>query len=177
MKEYFDVLTEEGEKTGKQKLRSEVHRDGDWHATIHAWIINDAKEVLLQKRSMAKDTSPGKWDISCAGHIEFGEEVVPTVVRELEEELGVKVEKDEVLYLKTIKSLQESGDVKDNQFENVFVLRKNIPIDDFVMQKEEVDEVKYASIDELEKMVIEGEMTPHYEEYEFIADFTRRLDR
>ena len=45
-KEYFDILDENGNKTGQTKLRSEVHRDGDWHKAVHIWIFNDKGEAL-----------------------------------------------------------------------------------------------------------------------------------
>ena len=48
MEEYFDILDENGKKTGKTKLRKEVHKDGDWHKAVHVWIINDKNEILLQ---------------------------------------------------------------------------------------------------------------------------------
>lgn len=38
--EYFDVLDSNGHKTGRIKLRSEVHRDGDWHRAVNIWIVN-----------------------------------------------------------------------------------------------------------------------------------------
>lgn len=54
VKEYFDLLDENGNKTGKTKLRNEVHRDGDWHKAVHIWIINEmvmyyCKGDVLQK--------------------------------------------------------------------------------------------------------------------------------
>ena len=48
-KEYLDVLDEKGNKTGKVKLRYEVHRDGDFHKTVHIWIINKNNDVLLHE--------------------------------------------------------------------------------------------------------------------------------
>lgn len=71
--EYFDVLDENGEKTGRTKLRREVHRDGDWHRTVNIFVVK-GDEVLLQKRCAAKDSYPGMWDISCGGHIAASEE-------------------------------------------------------------------------------------------------------
>ena len=67
--EYFDVLDENGNKTGETKLRSEVHRDGDWHRTVHIWVFNRQGEVLLQRRCATKDSYPNMLDISCAGHL------------------------------------------------------------------------------------------------------------
>lgn len=53
-KEYFDILDENGNKIGKTKLRSEVHRDGDWHKAVHIWILNNNGDVLLQRRCAKK---------------------------------------------------------------------------------------------------------------------------
>ena len=52
--EYLDILDEQGNKTGKTKLRSEVHHDGDWHKSVHIWILNSKGDVLLQRRSLTK---------------------------------------------------------------------------------------------------------------------------
>ena len=91
-KEYFDILDENGNKTGKTKLRSEVHRDGDWHKAVHIWIINDNGNILLQRRCATKDSNPNMLDISSAGHLTAGDDSLSGAIRELKEEL-TKIEK------------------------------------------------------------------------------------
>mmetsp|Transcript_7056 Transcript_7056/g.11033 ORF Transcript_7056/g.11033 Transcript_7056/m.11033 type:complete len:158 (+) Transcript_7056:57-530(+) len=59
--------------TGEVKKRSQVHKDGDWHRSMHLWLYqsnlaNDSARVLLQRRSPYKDTHPNLLDVSCAGH-------------------------------------------------------------------------------------------------------------
>lgn len=49
MEEYFDALDENGNLTGVKKLRKEVHRDGDWHRTVHIWIINNDNESYYKE--------------------------------------------------------------------------------------------------------------------------------
>ena len=91
--EMFDIRTPEGVLTGEVKERSAVHRDGDWHGTAHIWLVrqNGGKtEVLLQKRSSRKETFPGCYDVSCAGHLSAGDSFVEGALRELEEELGLE---------------------------------------------------------------------------------------
>lgn len=80
--------------TGKVKKRSEVHKDGDWHRSMHIWLYhadstNDNVRVLLQRRSPYKDTHPNLLDVSCAGHVNAGDDVLETTMREMEEELGI----------------------------------------------------------------------------------------
>lgn len=54
--------------------RGAVHRDGDYHRAVHVWIYAEStQELLLQKRSDCKDSWPGQWDISSAGHISAGD--------------------------------------------------------------------------------------------------------
>ncbi|XP_052478130.1 nudix hydrolase 3 isoform X6 [Gossypium raimondii] len=72
--EYLDVLTKTGKKTGVSKPRGDVHRDGDYHKAVHVWIFAEStQELLLQKRADCKDSWPGLWDISSAGHISAGD--------------------------------------------------------------------------------------------------------
>ncbi|KAL9188547.1 hypothetical protein ACHAXT_006925 [Thalassiosira profunda] len=79
--------------TGEMKERGQVHKDGDWHRSVQAWIVqpesqNNAARVLLQRRSPYKDTHPNQLDVSCAGHVNAGDDILDTMMRELEEELG-----------------------------------------------------------------------------------------
>lgn len=78
---------------GKVKKRSQVHKEGDWHRSMHLWIYqsdsaNDDVRVLLQRRSPYKDTHPNLLDVSCAGHVNTGDDIVETTMREMDEELG-----------------------------------------------------------------------------------------
>ena len=75
MKEYFDVLTENGEYTDRIETRDECHSKGLWHKAVAVFIINSKNQVLLQKRSANKKSHPNCWDISGAGHIKAGESV------------------------------------------------------------------------------------------------------
>ena len=54
--------------------RGDVHRDGDYHGAVHVWIYSESThELLLQQRADCKDSWPGLWDISSAGHISAGD--------------------------------------------------------------------------------------------------------
>jgi isopentenyl-diphosphate delta-isomerase len=55
------------------------------------------RQVFLQKRSLAKDTAPGCWDSSCSGHLDAGEDYAAAAVRELGEEIGLRVSGPDVL--------------------------------------------------------------------------------
>ena len=90
--EIFDIIDENGNPTGQTVERSIAHAEGIRHRTAHIWIIrwkNGRAEILLQKRSRNKDSFPGKFDTSSAGHIQAGDEPLGSALRELEEELGI----------------------------------------------------------------------------------------
>src|SRR5260221_2043172 len=73
--------------------RKEAHRCPDIiHRVAGVFIFNPLGHVLLTKRSMTKDTFPGCWDVSMGGHVNFGDEYLPTAIRESKEELGLQLE-------------------------------------------------------------------------------------
>jgi isopentenyldiphosphate isomerase len=88
--EWFDVVNERDEVVGRA-LRREVHATGLWHRAVHILVFDAAGRVFLQKRSMLKDLSPGLWDSSCSGHLDSGEDYDDAAVRELGEEIGVRL--------------------------------------------------------------------------------------
>ncbi|PPD72659.1 hypothetical protein GOBAR_DD30432 [Gossypium barbadense] len=78
-----------------EQVEGDVHRDGDYHKAVHVWIFAEStQELLLQKRADCKDSWPGLWDISSAGHISAGDSSLITAQRELQEELWVILPKD-----------------------------------------------------------------------------------
>ncbi len=90
--EFLNIIDSEDRITSKSKPRCLVHRDGDLHPTVHVWIIKRMDMgiyVLLQKSAACKDTHPGCYDVSAAGHVSQGGEFRDSAVRELEEELGI----------------------------------------------------------------------------------------
>ena len=88
--EWLPLVDEDGKVTGKAP-RSVVHMDKDLlHPVIHLHLINKNNQIYLQKRLITKLVQPGKWDTSVGGHISVNETVELTLMREAEEELGVK---------------------------------------------------------------------------------------
>ena len=90
--EIFDVVNERDEVIDCRPRR-EVHRLGLLHRAVHVLVFNRRGEVFLQKRSMSKDTFPGRWDSSASGHLDSGEDYDYCAMRELREEIGLVVER------------------------------------------------------------------------------------
>ena len=91
--ELFDVVDAEDRVIGKER-RSIVHRNQLMHRAIHVFVFNSAGQLYLQKRSLNKDSSPGKWVSSCSGHVDSGEDYDTAALRELGEELALYDPKD-----------------------------------------------------------------------------------
>ncbi len=155
MDEYFDVLDGHGHKTGRTKLRREVHRDGDWHRAIEVFLVNKQREVLLQKRCATKDSWPNFWDFSCGGHVMAGDDVMSTVFRELEEELDFHLQpRDILIYVGTDQSsVRTAPDFINNSFNEVFIILADRQLKDFTFQKSEISDLKYVPLEELRHMV------------------------
>lgn len=171
--EYIDIYDENNNPIGIKKEKNKVHEDGDFHRTAHVWIINDKNELLLQKRSATKKTHPNCWDISGAGHIRAGESVIDGATRELKEELGVEVKEKDLQYITTIKSTKN---LKNMEFQYVYLLNCNEKTEKYVFEDNEVSEVKYVYFEELEKMVKERAegLLIHDEEYKKLFEYIRK---
>lgn len=172
MIEYIDVLNEEGVLTGTTKTREEIHTDGDWHRAVHVWVINSSEEVLLQRRSKNKINHPNMWDISVAGHISAGELPIPSAIREIEEEIGITIEENELTKIGEIKSesIINNGTYINREINDVFLIRKDIPLEQLQGQESEVDSLMYIPLSEFKKWIAEKnpELVNHEEEFNLL---------
>ncbi len=158
--ELIDVLTPEGAPTGRAKPKPDVHRDGDWHRAAHVWIVTADGRLLLQRRSLRKENYPGLWDVSAAGHLSAGETARECAVRETFEELGLRIDTRELRFLGTVREscVLNGGTYIDNEFHDVFIVRRDVDIALLALQDGEVDEVMLVR-------EFPPDMVPHPEEY------------
>lgn len=168
--EYLDILDDKGNKTGESKSYEEAHEKGFIHRTVHVWILNSKKELLIQKRAMNRRAHPGHWDISAAGHISAGQTSLEAAQREVEEELGIKIPESKFEYLFTGEShsVLNNGTYVNNEFQDVYIVPTDLDLSTIKLEKDgEVEEVRFLSIDEFKKWINgNGElMVPHEEEY------------
>lgn len=171
--EYLDIFDENNKPLGIIKEKSKVHEDVDYHRTAHVWIINNKKELLIQKRSKDKKNNPNFWDISGAGHIKAGEDVINGAIRELKEELGVYAKEEDLKLISIIKSEDEPNNC---EFAYVYLLESDNKVEDYVFEDKEVSEVKYVYYEDLERMVKEKEkdLLMHEEEFRDLFDYIRK---
>lgn len=150
--EHFDVLDCTGRNTGETISRDEAHRTGAWHGAFHCLIIYEQAGrgyALFQKRSVLKRTAPGRFDVSVGGHYAAGEDAKVAGPREMKEELGLNVAFEDLVPLGKRISLYcfESG-VREYEFQDVFLLIREMRPEALMMQKEEVDGVLEVEIEQ-----------------------------
>jgi len=129
--EIFDVVNERDEVIDRRP-RNEVHARGLLHRAVHVLVFNARGEVFLQKRSMQKDRQPGVWDSSCSGHLDAGEDYDACAVRELREEIGLRLAGPPERLFKL-----DACDETDAEFVWVYRCENEGP---FTLHPEEIDE-------------------------------------
>lgn len=102
--------------------------------------------MLFQKRSPNKKANPNKWTRT-GGHVDTGEKTLIAIQRETEEEIGVKIPVDEIELINVKK--QPKG--KGNNFTYSYFAYVNYKMEDYTMQKEEVSDLKYMTIEEMQE--------------------------
>ena len=173
----FDIYKDKGVPTGETKPRGLVHRDRDWHRSVHVWLVDVVRQtVALQKRSPAKDTFPDRYDISAAGHIEAGGDSRDTAARELVEELGVTLAPDSLDFCFTVPA-EQAGIGGCNCFEDVYVAKMDAASVDFAVGEAEVTEATWWTIAELERKLREADLTVVPRVSKYIDAFFERLER
>lgn len=152
--ELLDIVDKYGIPTGKTVTRKVAHRNGIRHRTSHLWLLrihNGTVQVLLQKRSLNKDSFPGCYDISSAGHIPAGDGFVESALRELKEELGVDAEEDKLIYCGQrqfeFHEIFHGQEFWDNQVSNIYALWCDMEVEKFNIQRSEVDAVLWMDWD------------------------------
>ena len=145
--ELLDVFNENNEYLGYSVERSKIHEDNLWHHHVSAWIMNYNGEVLLQQRALDKKKNPGKW-AKTGGHVETLETCEESIKREVYEEIGLKVNNDEINNIEIFKSTNPN----EHYYSYGYIFFTNYNEDDFILQKEEVNAVKYYTIEKLEEI-------------------------
>ncbi len=88
--EILSVVNEEDLVIG-QRRRDEIHSLNLFHRSIHVLVFNSNGEIFLQQRGLLKQESPGLWSSSVSGHVDAGESYDVACIREIEEEIGIKI--------------------------------------------------------------------------------------
>ncbi len=153
--EIFDIVDDQDRVIG-QAPRSQCHGDPSLiHRVAHVLVFNSRGQLLLQKRSMTKDVQPGRWDTSVGGHVDPGEGYLEAARREMAEEVGIAGLPLAFLYPSKIRNEYESENVM------TYLARYDGEIH---FSRDEIDEVRFWSHEEIDSTLGSGRFTPNFEE-------------
>ncbi len=168
--EWLEVCDENGTLSGTVETRETIHKKGLLHRTVHIWLYKK-NEVLLQKRANGKDSHPGLWDISAAGHVDIGETPVDAAIREIKEELGITVEKNALQYVETkrLNLVSQNGKFIDREITALFLCLFEGAIGELSPESTEVEALRFVPTGTFRKQLEDGdaekEYVPHPREY------------
>lgn len=153
--EVFPIVNEKDEVIGKI-TRYEAHKSPNViHRAIEILVFDKEGRLLIQKRSMTKDTCPGYWSLSVGGHVGYDEEYLPVAIREAHEEIGI------VILPESLESLGKIITISPNEKEMNQVYKYVIEgSTTFKPSEDEVDELKFVDLKTLEKMLKTEKWTP-----------------
>ena len=154
MNEPIDILSKTGKPTGLSVPKTEIHAKGHFHNTAHLWIYNDEGEVLLQQRSAKKLICPLLWDVSVAGHVDSGETIKQAAIRETREEIGLLLSETDLKKIGVFNSFQTyPNGIIDNEFHHTFIAQTTAKLENFSIQEEEVEALKFIKTSEFETLL------------------------
>lgn len=151
--ELWDVYDLHREKTGKLHPRGKCLGDGEYHLTVHACIFNREGQMLIQKRQPFKKGWSGLWDITVGGSATAGEDSQTAIMRELQEELGLTLDLNGVRPHLSVQF--------DQGFDDMYLIKKDVDLSTLTLEYEEVEEIKWATLDEILSMMDTGAFIPY----------------
>lgn len=156
-----DLYDENKILTGETIYKGQEVPKGRYYITVVVFIQNDKNEFLIQKRVAKKD---GKW-ATTGGHPVSGETSKQGIITEIKEELGINVIENNIILFKTLKT--------EDDFVDIYYLKENINIDKIKIQEDELEDVKWACKEEIEKLIENGQFSESHTE--FFRDYLKFL--
>ena len=142
------VIVNENDEIIGSKERGTLNQS-DIYRVSALWIQNSKGEILLAQRSFNKKNNPGQWGPAVAGTIDEGESYESNIVKEAEEEIGLNNQEFQ-------KSFHHFHDGEHKHFTQWFFALVDKEIEEFTIQEEEVEKIKWYSKEELLKELSES---------------------
>ncbi len=163
-------------------MKSVAHRKGLFHSTIHVWFYTSDRRILIQQRGKDKETFPLLWDVSVAGHIESGEDIEASALREIKEEIGLDVVEEDLEKIAIFKSVHKhADDFVDAEYHHTFLCKLTVPLEQLIKQDSEVETLALLPLvtfaEETWGMANTGKYVPHGADYykTIVIEVKRRL--
>lgn len=143
--EYWDVYDKKGKWKRRVIKKGERLKNDEYHIIVEGWILRDDGNFIIQRRALDKKSFAGMWYCSAGGSVISRETPKEGMVREFKEELGIDISEDELSLKRII--------TERNTIFYIYLVRKNISLDEITLQEEEVMDVDLADPSKIKKMV------------------------
>lgn len=154
--ETWDLLDENGNKVGQTITKTMQLPDGYYHLGVDVWIKNSEGKYLIQKRSMNKKKLPGKW-MATGGSVISGENGIDAVIREVFEELSIKVDTSKLTLL------FKSG--FNDCINEIWLLEQDIENNSIIMQLDELSDTMWSNKEQIKGMIANDDMINYGNKY------------
>lgn len=143
--EYWDVYDKKGKWKRRVIKKGERLKNDEYHIIVEGWILRDDGNFIIQRRALDKKSFAGMWYCSAGGSVISRETPKEGMVREFKEELGIDISEDELSLKRII--------TERNTIFYIYLVRKNISLDEIILQEEEVMDIDLADPSKIKKMV------------------------
>ena len=155
--EFVDLYDENRLPLGRTAERSGPKGPGEYRIVVHVCVFDRRGRLLIQQRAAEKFIWPNLWDVSVGGGVDAGETSRQGAEREFREELGVSLD---------LSGLRPSVTVNfDGGFDDFYILTSDLSLEDLTLQREEVRDVRWASLAEILDMAENGSFIPYPESF------------
>lgn len=172
----IDIVDDEDRVIG-QKERDAAHRDGDLHRVAHVWIVNSKKELLCHRRADCKRVFPGFWDIIIGGHLDAGESYEAAALREVEEEVGLVLSKDDLVLIGKWKGAPNETEPRIREFSTSYAAFYGGDPGALKADPGEISELKFMPIEELRAIARDPERSKGFITFKTFDVFIGKLER
>ncbi len=151
--EMWDLYDKDYHKLDRTMIRGDKVPKGCYRFVVHICVFNTNGEMLISRRQHDKESYPGYWEFSAGGSVISGETSEEAIKRELYEELGIELFDN---------TLRPSLTVHfDRGFHDIYIVENDVSIGELRFQKEEVQDAKWASKEEIIKMIDDDLFIPY----------------
>ncbi len=166
MDELVPLYKPKGVPSGICALKSEAHKFGWWHGTVHVWMLAGRNKILFQKRSPKKQVYPGLWDVSVAGHINGWEDPLDAAVREIREELRLKIDGKDLRFIGTFPAevFHSDSRIIDREHQRAYLYTQTVEWEHITPDPEEVSELSTFPYSFFDLGAVSG-FVPHAPDY------------
>ena len=151
--ELFDLYTADRVKTGRTMVRGDAVPEGCYRIVVHVCIFDPEGRMLIQQRQPFKEGWSNMWDITVGGSAVAGDTSRTAAERETREEIGLDIDLTDVRPSLTL--YWEHG------FDDYYLLTRDVDPDMLRLQYEEVQTVRWATREEILRMIDDGEFIPY----------------